>query len=138
MTREEIISFLNANQMCFLSTVEECEPRVRGMMLYRADDDGILFHTGEFKDIPKQLRACPKAELCVFDMEARIQVRVRGSVEFVDDKSLKDEILENRPFLKPIVDASGYDAFVVFRVKDCQATVWSMVANMEPKTFVKL
>lgn len=138
MTREEILAFLNKNNVCFLATVEDGEPRVRGMMLYRADDQGVIFHSGEFKDIPSQLRKCPKAELCVFDPQSGTQVRVRGSVEFVDDKALKDEIIEARPFMKPFLEAKGYDSMVVFRVKDCEASIWTMAANLEPKTYVKL
>lgn len=138
MTREEIIEFLNANQFCYLATVENGEPRVRGMSHYKVDENGIIFHTGEIKDIPAQLRSCPKAEICIFNPESGKQVRVRGTVEFVDDRALKGEIMEARPFIKPFVEAMGYDAFVVFRLKDCQATVWTMEANMQPKTFVKL
>lgn len=138
MTREEILTFLSTHQMCNLATVEGGEPRVRGMALYRADDQGILFHTGKLKDITTQLRNCPSVELCVFDGESGVQVRVRGSVEFVDDQTLKEEIVTQRPFLKPIVEAIGYDALAVFRVKNCRATVWTMNTNMEPKTFIDL
>jgi pyridoxamine 5'-phosphate oxidase len=138
MTREEILKLLNSNQVSYLATVEDGEPRVRGMAHYRADDQGILYHTGKSKDLVAQLRKCPKAEVCVFDAQSGVQVRVRGSVEFVDDQALKEEIVAARPFLKPIVDAVGYEALTLFRVKDCLATVWTMSANMEPKTFVKL
>ena len=138
MTREEIIKFLNANVACFLATTEDGEPRVRGMALYRADDEGILFHTGAFKDISAQLKANPKAEICAFDHQAGVQVRVRGDVEFIDDMDLKNEVIAGRPFLKPFVDASGYDSLILFRIKNCRATVWTMQTNLEPKTWTKL
>jgi len=138
MTREEILSYLNTNTIVFLATVENGAPRVRGMSLYRADDQGILFHTGEFKDIPSQLRSCPLAELCAFDMNTGTQIRVRGPVEFVDDQALKEEIVEARPFLNPFLDAKGHESLVLFRITDCQATTWTMADNLETKKFIKL
>ena len=49
MNREEIIPFLNRNPVCHLATVEGGKPRVRGMFMYRADEQGLLFHTGAGK-----------------------------------------------------------------------------------------
>ena len=138
MTRKEILDFLNANTTSFLATVENGEPRVRGMALYKADDDGILYHTGSIKDIASQLKVNPIAELCVFDPKSGVQIRVRGTSEFIDDRTIKDEMMAKRPFLKPVVDAYGYDALVVFRLVDCQATVWTMSTNAEPKIWIKL
>ena len=40
MTREQILEFLNANPVCHLATCEGKQPRVRGMMMYRADATG--------------------------------------------------------------------------------------------------
>jgi hypothetical protein len=57
MTREEILSFLNHNPVCHVATMEEGRPRVRGMFMYRADDRGLLFHTGTFKALAKQVQA---------------------------------------------------------------------------------
>ncbi|MCU0915360.1 MAG: pyridoxamine 5'-phosphate oxidase family protein [Planctomycetes bacterium] len=49
MTREQILEFVNANPLCHLATCEGQQPRVRGMMMYRADAAGLIFHTGHFK-----------------------------------------------------------------------------------------
>lgn len=138
MDRIEILAFLNANPLCYLATIDGNVPRVRGMMLVRADDRGILFHTGQGKDMARQLQQNPAAEICVFNQEQNVQVRVSGTVEFLDDLELKRQLVADRPFLQPIVDQFGYEAFLVFRMKDCHATVWTMQANMAPKTFVSL
>jgi len=138
MTREEILAFLNANPICFLATAEDCKPHVRGMMLFRADERGIIFHTGEGKDMTIQMHNNPLCEVCVWDQKTNIQVRVSGAVEFLDDLEMKKQLVAERPFLQPMVDQFGYDAFAVFRVKDCVATVWTMAEAMAPKTFVKL
>ncbi|MHB9129868.1 MAG: pyridoxamine 5'-phosphate oxidase family protein [Armatimonadota bacterium] len=138
MTKDEIFAFLNANPVCYLATAEGDQPRVRGMMLFRADENGILFHSGEGKDMTNQLRANPKAEICIFNPEQNVQVRVTGITEFINDLAVKQQMVAERPFLQPMVEQTGYDKFIVFRIKDCVATVWTMANNMAPKTFVKL
>jgi len=109
MDKNEIFAFINANQICFLATVEGKKPRVRGMMPYRADEKGIIFHTGKMKDLTKQLQANPEVELCFFNAESNTQVRVSGKAEFVDDLNLKKEIVEKRPFMKPWIEQFGYE-----------------------------
>lgn len=138
MDREEILAFLNKNQVCHLATIDGDKPRVRAMMMYRADDDGILFHTARMKDLSKQLEANPLVEVCFNNIKDGVQVRVSGSVEFVDDQDLKEEIVAARSFLKPWVDELGYEMLAVFRVSNCIATVWTMERNFEPKKHVEL
>lgn len=138
MTRDEIIDFLRANQICFLATIDGDQPRVRGMMAYIPADGQIIFHTGAGKDLNKQLSENCAVELCVFDPKTQMQVRVSGAAEFFVDKAMTDEIIAQRPFLKPIIEQFGYDAMPMFRVKDPLATVWTMADNMAPKTYVQL
>jgi uncharacterized pyridoxamine 5'-phosphate oxidase family protein len=47
MNKSEILGFLNANPVFHLATVEGNKPHARGMLMYRADENGILFHTGK-------------------------------------------------------------------------------------------
>ncbi len=136
MTREQILEFLNANPVCHLATCEGKQPRVRGMMMYRADASGLIFHTGQFKSLSKQLRANKQVEMCFNSKDA--QVRVAGVVEIVEDMDLKKEIVAARPFMKPWVEKHGYDLLVVFRVTQCQVAVWTMTTNFEPTRYQKI
>ncbi len=136
MNQQEILDFVNANPMCHLATCEGKQPRVRGMMMYRADASGLVFHTGNYKTLTKQLRANRQVEVC-FDSQGT-QVRIAGVAEIVEDVGLKKEIVEARPFLKPWVEERGYDLLVVFRVTQCQAAVWTMATNFEPTRYQKL
>jgi pyridoxamine 5'-phosphate oxidase len=138
MNKSEIVAFLNANPVCFLATVDGSAARVRGMMMYRADGTGLLFHSGSGKDVCRQLAANPNVEVCFFDPKSNTQVRVSGRAEFVTDEALKDKIIEERPFLKPIVAQFGRGSLAVFRVAAPVATVWTMAENMAPKRFVTL
>ncbi|MDD4879191.1 MAG: pyridoxamine 5'-phosphate oxidase family protein [Candidatus Omnitrophica bacterium] len=138
MTKEEIISFINANLSCHLATAEGSQPHVRGMMAYRADDQGIIFHTGNSKDIFKQIRDNPLVEACFFDRNTNTQVRVKGKAVVVYDDDLKRAIVASRPFLKPWIEELGLDVLAVFRITGCEACVWTFDDNFAPKKYVKI
>ena len=136
MTSSEILKFLNAHPACHLATLENGKPRVRGMLMYRADEQGLLFHTGIGKALAKQVQNGAPAEACFNSPE--LQVRVSGTTQIVDDLELKKEIVAARPFMQPWVAQHGYDLLVVFRIVQCAAATWTMASNFEPTTYRKL
>jgi len=136
MTKGEIISFVNANPICYLATVEGDRPHVRPMGMYKADERGILIQLSTVKGMYRELVQNPKVELCFNGREK--MVRVSGVAEFIEDQGLKEEVVKARPFLKPLVDAHGWAVIKVFRVTNPVATVWTMLTNLEPKDFIKL
>jgi uncharacterized pyridoxamine 5'-phosphate oxidase family protein len=140
MEPNELLALINRNSAFFLATVEDGEPRVRGMLLYRADEHGIIFHTGAMKDLNRQLIASPAVELCFNDWKENIQVRVRGRACQMNDPRLAEEIVNSpgREFLKPLVAQLGMEMLAVFRVEGCRAHVWSMAANLGAKEFIQL
>lgn len=138
MNRQQIIDFANKVQTCHLATVESGEPRVRGMMMYRADESGLLFHTGTGKDLFREIRANPAVEICFNDLQSGIQVRIRGRARVIEDQALKEEIVEHRDFMKPWIQEHGYGLLGVFLVTDCRASVWTFAANFAPKEWVRL
>ncbi len=140
MNKNEILNFLNANPIFHLATIEGDKPHVRGMYLYRADESGILFHTGKMKDVHKQLTENPRVEMSFNNgtRENLMQIRVSGTVELVEDMGLKKEIVEKRPFLKPWVERDGYDSLAVYRLKNGRSVVWTMNANFAAKEPVEL
>ena len=144
MTSKEIMELINSNPVIFLATAEGDQPRVRGMLLYKADESGIVFHSGTMKDVYGQVVANPKAELCFNDFKPGIQVRVNGELEIIDDNNLKDEICEHptRQFLRGWRENGSledfYNSFVVFRLKGGRATTWTMETNFAPKEYVQL
>ncbi len=140
MNKTDVLAFLNANPVFHLATIEGGKPRVRGMLLYRADEEGILFHTGKMRDLYRQLSANPFVEIAFNNgsEEDLVQVRVSGAVELIEDLELKKEIVRNRDFLKPFVEQAGYEPLAVYRLKGGLASVWKMRTNLEPKRPVQL
>ena len=144
MTKEQIFDLLNSNLAFHLATVENGEPRVRGMMLYKADETGVVFHTGDFKDVYKQIITNPNVQMCFNDVKTGVQVRVRGVLEEEMDRNLKDEISNHptRAFLKKLRENSTvedfYNSIRVFRMKNGIANVWTFATNFTPKEDIRL
>lgn len=138
MTAAEILSFVGKHPFCALSTIEAGEPRVRMVMILRADERGILFNTGVAKDLYRQIEANSATELCFYDPASQTQMRVRG--RFVPQKDAETQalVLEKLPFLKPLVEKHGTGILAPYLLSHGRATVWTMATNMEPKTFVEL
>ena len=138
MTKEEILEFVTKNPVCSLATIDGNQPRVRTIMLYKADENGIIFCTGRDKAVHKQLQANPAAELCFYNAEQGLQVRIEGAVEMLDDLELKKNIVEAFPFLKPWVESQGYEVMICYRLKNGRAITWTMETNFEPKQYIQL
>jgi uncharacterized pyridoxamine 5'-phosphate oxidase family protein len=144
MTKNEIYELMKHNPGFHMATCEEDQPRVRSMLLYKADESGIIFHTGTFKDVYKQVVKNPKVELCFNDLKRNIQVRVRGELEIVNDNALKEEISENpsRKFLKPWKESGSlqdfYNSFIIFRLKNGKALIWTIETNSAPRMEIQL
>lgn len=136
--KHEIIKFINENPISYLATLDENKPRVRAIKIYRADENGIIFHTLSFKDLYKQLQRNPYIEMCFVDSEGKTQVRVNGKAEPIESQMLKEEIVEKRSFLKPWIQEKGWNLLKVFRITNAKATVWTMETNFQPKKYIKL
>lgn len=138
MSSQEIFELISKQPMFHLATMDGDQPRVRGMMLFRADERGIVFHTASTKDVYRQIKANPKAEMCFSCGE--VQVRVTGVLEQNDDPALREEIFAHpsRKFLHAWKE-KGIDGLLqVFVMKDCTAVTWTMATNFDPKEPVKL
>ncbi len=138
MTKEQVFEFIRNNSMFSLATAQDNKPHVRMMMLYRADENGIIFNTGENKDVHRQLSANPNVELCFYNAKQGQQVRISGSVEEIEDLELKKQIVKDYSFLKEWVDREGYDVLVVYCLRAGKATIWTMESNFKPKEYIQL
>jgi pyridoxamine 5'-phosphate oxidase len=142
MTKNEIFEAISQNPVFYLATVQGDQPRVRGMLLYRADEDGIIFHTAVVKEVYQQICDNSKAELCFYCNGT--QIRISGKLEKVEDMVLKEEIVNHpsRGFLKAWkekgVFENFYEAIAVFRLKHGVAVTWTMEKNFSPKEEVNL
>jgi len=138
MTKEEVLEFITKNPAFSLATIDKGQPRARMIMMYRADENGIIFSTGSEKDLNKQLQANPAVEMCFYSHEQNCQVRIEGRAEVINDLELKKQIVEDFSFLKPWIEARGYDVLITYLVPNGRATTWTMETNELPKEYVQL
>jgi hypothetical protein len=89
-------------------------------------------------------RDSEKVELCFFDSDSYLQIRVRGTAVLDDSDELKNEILAlpQRAFLNEQADRIGREKFLsmllVFRISHADAIVWTLKSNFEPNKLVPL
>lgn len=139
LNKSEIFKLMNENPVFHLATMDRDQPRVRGMLLFRADEKGIIFHTASTKDVFKQIMKNPKVELCF--QGSGTQIRVTGKLECIkDDNNLREEIFNHptRKFLQAWKDNGIDNLLQIFCLKDGVATEWMMETNFDEKQYVEL
>ena len=132
---------MNENPVMHLATVDENGyPRVRVILMFKASEDGIIFHTGTFKELYKQLMSNPNTELC-FQCNGT-QVRVEGKFELDESDEVFEEIYNHpsRAFLRQWgkTKEEVKDFLKIFRLKSGKAHTWSMADNFKPKEYIDL
>ncbi len=137
METSSILELINANPVFHIATCENGQPHVRAVFLFKADEKGIIFHTGTMKLLHEQLQKNPEVELCFNNMKKNIQVRIQGKANQNKDPKLIQEIINHptREFLKPWIEAEGTDILAVYCIEDLKATVWSMETNLDATRF---
>jgi len=125
MNREEVLAWIGKHPVFFLGTTEGMQPRVRAMRCLRADDDGLFFSTEIHKDMYTQLVDNPAVELCFYNDEDGVQIRVSGRVELLNEDGVRREVLERAPFLQSLVDERGLGVLAPCLVRNAKAYVWT-------------
>lgn len=138
-TKEEIIKYVNENPVFNIATVKNDKPHVRTVFLFKADERGIIFHTGKFKDLHDQLQANPNVELCFYNPQSGIQVRIAGLMELDTDKNLFEEIYNHpsRGFLRAMGEGMK-EKIAVYRLSKGKACMWTMATNLEAKKYIEI
>ena len=143
MDFKDVIKFANENPACYLATAEGDQPRVRGFLLWYADETGFYFHTGSTKSVFKQLKKNPKLEVCFYAPEKPPKtgkmMRVAGRVRLLNDTALKARLLEERPFLKATGTGKPDDPLLaVFQIYTGEAYFWTIENNLRESEAEKI
>jgi pyridoxamine 5'-phosphate oxidase len=133
MSYQEALSFIKENPACFIATTDGDQPRVRGFLAILFDDNCIYFTTGTMKSVYDQLAKNPKVELCFFTPDFRKTLRVSGKIEIVDDLAKKQQLANERDYLKPFRNKADDPSFILLRLSHGKAFFWTMQQNMHEK-----
>lgn len=138
MNKSEIFLLINQNPTFCLGTLENMQPHVRIITLFRADENGIIFATGKHKEVYQQIISNPHVELHFWIADKGTQVRISGIAIPVEDKGIKESVVEKFTFLKPWVEKEGYDQLAPFTLENARALVWTRDVEFMPKDYIDL
>ena len=107
--------------------------------MWYADESGFNFHTCTMKPVYSQLKKNPKIELCFHnpDEMGGVMMRVKGTVESLNDVELKGKLVEERQFLKAWGFTAKSPDLVIFRISKGEAYFWKMETNFDAKKVIK-
>ena len=133
MNLEEYIKFANENKVCSIATIDGDKPRVREFLMWFADETGFYFHTGTTKNVSKQLKNNPNIEICTTlqNPQGGKMMRVSGKVRFLNDKSLRARLLEERPFLNGLCSGPDDESLEIFQIYTGDAHFWTVENNLK-------
>lgn len=129
MKQSDILHFINEHPLFYLATSEDNIPRVRIMRACIADKRGIFFNTKKNKESYRQLQKNPYIEMCFFDSHREIQIRISGKAEIIDEKNIKEEIVNKFSILQALVETDGYDIIAPVVLKQGVAKIWTRTRN---------
>lgn len=129
---KEVYEFLKQAGTYYLATVEGNQPRVRPFGTIDIFEDKLYIQTGKKKDVAKQLKANPKAEICAF--KDGVWLRVSGTLVEDDRREAKKHMLDNYPSLRSMYDEDDGNTLVLY-FKDATAVFSSFTT---PPRTIKL
>ena len=90
------------------------------------------------KPFYNQLRSNPKTEVCFFMVEDSVgrMLRITGEVEFVDNKELRERVMNDRPYLKSFGISENSPELIMFKISHGEAHFWTMATNLKPKEII--
>ncbi len=130
MDIQEYIQFANEHPVCTLATMDGDQPRVRTVLLVKADETGFFFDLLASKKMVKQITENPKVEACFYNnasdlMQAK-QMRVTGTMELVKDEALTQKVAADRSFLDQLAGQPTGPLTMIFRLCHSEAHFWTM------------
>jgi pyridoxamine 5'-phosphate oxidase len=106
------------------------QPRVRTVLLVKADETGFYFDLLNPKRMVSQLMINPKAEVCFYnnapDLLLAKQMRVTGIMELVTDEPLIQKVASDRAFLDGLAGQPTAPLTMIFRLCCGEAFFWTM------------
>ena len=125
---EKVTRFLKDAGTYYLATVEGDQPRVRPFGTAHIFEGKLYIQTGKNKEVSKQLKANPKAEICAF--KGGKWIRVAG--ELIEDDRIEARIsmLDAYPSLKKMYAADDGNT-TVFYFQNAEAVITSF--SQEPE-----
>ena len=131
MDFKDCVEFANENRVSYLATDDNGQPRVRPMSLWFADENGFYYQATSDKAMCKQIQNNSRVEMCIYAPGVGgtmgKMMRVTGKAQFIEDKALRIQVLEDRPFLKSMgIESPDDPRLALFKIYTGEAFFWTM------------
>ena len=130
MGYQDVLAFVQENPACFIATIDGDQPRVRGFLTVLFNDGKLYFTTGTMKNVYRQLSANPNIELCYFSKDFGMTLRIAGKIEIIDDREKKQQLLNERDYLKCFNGNVDDPRVTLLRLSHGTARFWTLRQNM--------
>ena len=127
-----VAEFLKEAGVYYLATMEGDQPRVRPFGTVNVFEGKLYIQSGKVKNVAKQLKANPKAEICAF--KDGQWLRLAGELLEDDRREARVSMLEAYPDLKRMYSPDDGNT-VVYYFKDATATFSSFTSAPEVVKF---
>lgn len=126
---QEVLEFLKKCETYYLATDENGQPRVRPFGTIDLFENALYIQTGKIKDVSKQIHTNPKIEICAFDGDTWLRLKVEA---IEDDRfEARQHMLDSYPSLQKMYKADDGNT-EVFKLTKVTATFSSF--TKAPKT----
>lgn len=119
---ERIVKFLKDAQVYYLATADKDQPRVRPFGTAHIFEGKLYIQTGKVKDVYRQLKENPKAEICAF-LNGK-WLRVSGELIEDERREARQSMLDAYPSLQSMYSADDGNT-AVFYFKNATAAFCS-------------
>ncbi|MBI4650231.1 pyridoxamine 5'-phosphate oxidase family protein [Candidatus Desantisbacteria bacterium] len=129
MSFKDVLDFTSENPVCFISTIDGDQPRVRGFLTVSFNDGKFYFTTASTKNVYKNLVKNKKIELCYCSRDYSKMLRITGEIEIIDDREKKQKLLNERDYLKSFGGKADDPRFILLRLSHGTARFWTLANN---------
>lgn len=109
---ERVEKFLKVANVYYLATMEGDQPRVRPFGTAHIFEGKLYIQTGKVKEVYKQLKVNPKAEICACIQDQWL--RVSGELIEDDRREARQSMLDDYPSLQSMYSADDGNTAVFY------------------------
>lgn len=106
---QKVAAFLEKAGVFYVGTTDGDQPKIRAFSWfdYQEEDDRVVFSTGSFKNVYKQMLANPKVE--IFAMVGGYFLRYDGTFKALDDENIKAQVRHDSPGIAKTYEEHGWE-----------------------------
>lgn len=131
---KEIIKFLEESRVQYLATIGiDGKPKVRPFQFMLESDGKLYFCTSNKKKVYEELNQNPYLEISATSSDLSSWIRISGKAVFSDDIKIKQQIIEENPFIKSIYKSADNPIFEIFYLDEVVAFIDDFSENPPKK-----